>query len=491
MINIVGIIITIFCIWNTGTAMADDSGGYLPGSTDMCKIEQAWTTIGKEPKEAVLDWRNMNGINYMTTPQYQHPCVTCWAFAALHLLEAAIRIRDYPDSPTFTEDFSEDSITDCTSPAGCLTNYGNYWKSGSYLMAQGPVLESCQPWSPGYPICTPTCPQENYRLKRLITIANTVPAIKAALVNGPVGTSMHTGATAEPFSMYYDGTYMFTQGTPQTLTNHAVVIVGYHEGPAQPGYIEGDYWICQNSWGTQFGDDGYFYIEYGAANIGTSCFQITEWEDSLENLGKVLVYEDGNGAGGYIGGAPNVIYACQRLIPPRTDHITSIQWANTGNNFDYEIRVYDAFSGSSPESLMGEPIVGINEPYGGLINVDLADPIPVTAGDDIYVCIKLHNPTGDVHPMEVSGTTYSGGAWISFEAIDAAYTPNSQVFPTPPPPTPIPIPRDWGIRVVLGGPLPPTATPLPPIPATTPGGFGVLAVALGILLSISVFRQRG
>jgi hypothetical protein len=39
------------------------------------------------------------------------------------------------------------------------------------------------------------------------------------------------------------------------------MIVGYNDDPG--------YWICKNSWGTEGGDDGFFYIGYGECNIAT------------------------------------------------------------------------------------------------------------------------------------------------------------------------------------------------------------------------------
>jgi len=48
--------------------------------------------------------------------------------------------------------------------------------------------------------------------------------------------------------------------------NHIIVIVGWKD---DPGIDNGGYWICKNSWGVEWGYDGFFNIEYGGLFIGT------------------------------------------------------------------------------------------------------------------------------------------------------------------------------------------------------------------------------
>lgn len=48
------------------------------------------------------------------------------------------------------------------------------------------------------------------------------------------------------------------KGKCSTVPNHAVVIAGYTE----------KYWIIKNSWGTMWGEKGYFYLPRGQNKCG-------------------------------------------------------------------------------------------------------------------------------------------------------------------------------------------------------------------------------
>merc|ERR1719397_1790709 len=88
--------------------------------------------------------------------------------------------------------------------------------------------------------------------------------MKALVENGPMSVSFEV---YDDFMMYKSGVYHHTGALkskqsgasfdPFELTNHAVLLVGY----GHDQQIAEDYWIVKNSWGTEWGEGGYFRSE--------------------------------------------------------------------------------------------------------------------------------------------------------------------------------------------------------------------------------------
>jgi len=86
---------------------------------------------------------------------------------------------------------------------------------------------------------------------------NDYPSLMAAVQKGPVAISVD----ASTWSSYAGGVYDACN-TTSPMIDHAVQLVGYGED----GYgDEGKYWIVRNSWGPQWGENGFIRIARGGA----------------------------------------------------------------------------------------------------------------------------------------------------------------------------------------------------------------------------------
>jgi hypothetical protein len=196
------------------------------------------------------DWREHEG----TTPvKDQGQCGSCWAFAATAVLEAAALRHD-----RYVYDLAEQELISCnTYGYGC--NGG--WLDGCLDVFRdlGAVAEECMPYEArdGVPCTAASCTVQA-RASALLYLADDIGTIKTAILEyGAVATGMEV---VSDFRYYGGGCYEHPSGG---ISNHAVALIGWDDTMC------GGVWIVKNSWGTDWGEHGYFYIKYRNANIGS------------------------------------------------------------------------------------------------------------------------------------------------------------------------------------------------------------------------------
>ncbi len=85
--------------------------------------------------------------------------------------------------------------------------------------------------------------------------------MKELFNNGPLEGAF---TVYEDFFNYHSGIYAHVTGN--AVGGHAIRVIGY-------GTEDGiDYWLCANSWGTEWGMNGFFKIRQGDSDIDSSMF---------------------------------------------------------------------------------------------------------------------------------------------------------------------------------------------------------------------------
>lgn len=216
-----------------------------------------------------FDWRDYNGKNWMTPVKNQGVCGSCTAFAINAVIEAKINIQN--KDPNIDRDLSEAHIFFCTNH-DCTSGSG-FSSLADFIKNDGVCDELSFPYSTAEIGDTLSCTaSKNWRcngvsIKDYKYLDSDRETIKNALINyGPLVASMVTYAD---FELYMGGIYDKPIGDPGPY--HAVCIVGYDE--------EEQYWICKNSWGKLWGENGYFRIRYGICEIEEDVKLITEVYD--------------------------------------------------------------------------------------------------------------------------------------------------------------------------------------------------------------------
>jgi C1A family cysteine protease len=358
------------------------------------------------------DWRQQGVV---TQVQNQGSCGSCFTFAALANFESKLQIDG-----AGTYNFSENNAKECNWEE--LNNFeyppGSRWGScdgGDYFMLanlfsqKGTVLESCDPYVDRDVGCKDSCPY----IKTLLDwryISYGMPdtnVLKSYIYNhGPVFTSIY--ASYAEF-IGYNGSYtLYHPGTEPP--DHAVLIVGWDDNLHHAGGMGG--WIVKNSWGTNWGDDGYFYIAYGSASIGMGSSFVHAWQDYDPN-GDIMHYDeagwwDQRGCSGLTTG-----WGLSKFIPTSDTHIRRVEFWTTDRTTDIDVYIYDDFDGTTYSNLRYS---SLNHSFyeAGYHGVVVEPPLAVIHGDDVILVVKFTNASyEDPIPVDTAGPYETGRTYLS------------------------------------------------------------------------------
>jgi len=406
------------------TQVSDPGRGFVPPGFDLPPVE---TEPPQLPSPLVdrFDWRE-SGV--LTPIKNQGACGSCYAFAAVASFESRVLIDGGG-----TYDFSENNIKECEY-FGSSCSGGNYWRVANHLAAVGTVLETCDPYVAANVTCKTTCPAVKTLLDWREFSHDTpasVAAIKAYLQTyGPIYTAMYAGsgdAWNTEFNNYNGSYTLYYAGAGSS--NHAVLIVGWDDNLTHAGGTGG--WIVRNSWGASWGgscgygtERGYFYIAYGSAQIGTWASFLADWQDA--DADGFYYYYDEAGYVGSVGYGVTTAWGFCKYIPADDIVLRLIEFWTADATTDVDVYVYDTFSGVS---LSGQLASKLNSSFDlpGYHSVELTTAPRVTAGNDIYVVVKLTDASykyplvfDSVGPKS-SGTSYissNGSSWSEWTGGD-------------------------------------------------------------------------
>ena len=225
---------------------------------------------------ASYSWRDVNGKNFVTPVRNQQTCASCFVFAPVAALEARL-LRTY-NRPGADIDLSEQIPLSCAGAGDCAA--GGYASTAStYLKTTGTAKETCYPYTNTDGSCDAACANwqlSPYKATNWSYANQTFPATTAmlktaVLTKGPVVARMVV------FSDLYDYTGgVYSKVSGENKGGHFVLVVGWDDATSA--------FLVKNSWGTNWGESGYFWIAY--SQLASSDVRFGEW---------VYVYDDATG----------------------------------------------------------------------------------------------------------------------------------------------------------------------------------------------------
>ncbi len=406
------------------TSAAGNSFGLVPSTIDLSHIK------GKEAEDVALTYNpsfDLRTIGKVTSVKNQNPYGTCWAFATFGSLESYLLPAEMPNFSEYNLVMNSQFTRD--NP---MNDGGSFTMSTAYLARWGgPVNEFDDPYpggdvhsaiDNGYTIQKHT--QDIYFLPRTSPTDNN--NVKWAL------TTKGGVAIGISWDDAYYGTAPGTYYNPSTSgVGHAVTIVGWDDNylaanfhgsaGAPPG---NGAFIVKNSWGTSWGNNGYFYLSYYDASIQYLMAVFTA--EPASNYAVEYQY-DPLGWVGDVGYSNPTCWAANVFTADGSaKSLTAVSFYTNDVNTQYEVYIY-----TNPTS--GTPIGGTKNvgptgtmPMPGYHTVKLTSPVPLSAGQKFSVVVKFTNPEY-IYPVayECAVDGYSMGATASLGQSYVSYDGSS------------------------------------------------------------------
>lgn len=341
----------------------------------------------------------------LTAVRSQGGCGSCWAFASYGSLESCLL-------PGQLFDFSENHMKNTHSFDWTSCQGGNHWISTAYLARwSGPVAESSDPYDASNPISPPGLAPIAHvqRVDFLPDRADSLDndAIKQAVMNyGAVYTTYYMTES----STYYDATNKAYYYNGNSSANHAVCIVGWDDNfdkskfPLRPK--ENGAFIVRNSWGSYWGEAGYFYVSYCDKLIGHENAVFAGLEPA-SNYNQIYDYDpygwvESLGYGTIEGWFANVFEASG------VTELRAVSFYAASTSSPYEVYIYlDPTPGPvNPAGAVASKLGVV--PSAGYQTIVLDSPVSLQTGQKFSVVVRLTTPNFN-YPIPVE-MPYSGYA---------------------------------------------------------------------------------
>jgi C1A family cysteine protease len=342
------------------------------------------TTAEKPMLRKSFDLRKLGRVSKIRD---QGSLSACWAFAAVSALESS----RLPDDDTR---FSADNLANHNTYGITDKDAGSYMTAVSTMLSwRGPVKKNES---------EPACHLQEVHFYN----NDDIDAVKwAVFKNGGVSTSLYADIDSSDLSgsglynpannsYYYNGS---------NAPNHDVVIIGWDDnfparyfGKKAPG---NGAFICQNSWGDDFGDKGVFYVSYYDTNIANNAVSYVKSENT-DNYDRIY-QTDMLGEVGQIGFGNDTVMAANVYTAKTDENLSAVGFYTIGKNTEYKVYTVSDFTDTGS---FGDRVLKAEGTLSdiGYYTIPIKEPMELRPNENFAVVVYLKTP-GSKQPMAIEG----------------------------------------------------------------------------------------
>ncbi|MCD8078067.1 MAG: lectin like domain-containing protein [Lachnospiraceae bacterium] len=380
----------------------------------------------------------------MTSVKNQLPYGTCWAFSAISSAETSLINNGVSVNGTTATasnlDLSElqllyffyHSVTDCLggtagdSTTALTSDYLNQGGNGiftTFALASwvGVTTES----KADYDDASVSLALSD-SLARDADVAHMQDAYWFSLTD--VGTVKQMVADYGNVSIAFywsDSNYNYSTGgyyqSTYSSTNHAVNIVGWDDDYSKENFntspSSDGAWLVKNNWGSDWGDEGYFWISYEELSLtGTNAFGFVYEFESSDNYDYNYQYDGSYGYHRYAVTSGSSVANVFTVSGSSYEKLRAVSLACYSTDVTYSLQIYKNPDSGDPESgtaQLDTPQTGTIS-YTGYVTIPLEQTDVVFAkGDTFSVVFTLKSSDGAAVQVFMD-ESYTNGNWVTF-----------------------------------------------------------------------------
>ncbi len=402
--------------------------GSIPSSVDLSYLGERYEESMARTRARLPESYDMRDYGLVGPVRDQGEYGTCWAFGTLGSAESALMQKQFSLIEFSKKHLAWFALTGNDAKEFIKFNYdmeaydpyligGNNLYTLSTLAAwSGPIYSSKLPYD-----SFDTDPDESLRydadfhLQDCVYTYTTIFPTRLPEASSPdtklvKQLIMENGAyeisylsegyeseyySEDTFAMYHDKT---------ENPNHSNLIVGWDDNFSKENFQSGcqpqndGAWLVCNSWGTSWGDDGYFWLSYEDKTIEMEGSAYT-FEDK-DNYEKNYQYDMTGwsvsaAADDFsdVSTASKEAYISNIFKAEENEQLEAVSFYTTDVGTEYEISVYTGVKDDNPVSgkLAYSGQQG-TEDYCGYHTIELDDAVALKSGTQFSVVVKLTNP---------------------------------------------------------------------------------------------------